>query len=125
MKKSAAIEPIGLAASPGRSAGPVQAQIRCGKSSDPVRDLGMLKNVTDEMKKAVIHSANRPDIEQWGGQKAIRIRERSLEVIDDVEYADASLSKSKRATRRLPTTIQDNAWERFCSRDVLRRDLKG
>jgi hypothetical protein len=40
-------------------------------------------------------------------------------------YADASLSKSERAARRLLTVIQDNAWERFSSRDVLRLDLKG
>jgi len=40
-------------------------------------------------------------------------------------YADASLSKSERAARRLLTVIQENAWERFSSRDVLRLDLRG
>ena len=40
-------------------------------------------------------------------------------------YADASLSKSERAARRLLTIIQDNAWERFTSREVLRLDRKG
>lgn len=40
-------------------------------------------------------------------------------------YADASLSKSERAARRLLTIIQENAWERFTSREVLRLDRKG
>lgn len=39
-------------------------------------------------------------------------------------YADASLSKSERAARRLLTIIQENAWERFSSREVLRLDRK-
>jgi hypothetical protein len=40
-------------------------------------------------------------------------------------YADASLSKPERAARRLLSVIQEHAWERFSSRDVLRLDLKG
>jgi hypothetical protein len=40
-------------------------------------------------------------------------------------YADASLSKSERAARRLLIVIQENAWERFTTRKVLRLDHKG
>lgn len=39
-------------------------------------------------------------------------------------YADASLSKTERAARRLLKIIQENAWERFTSREVLRLDRK-
>lgn len=40
-------------------------------------------------------------------------------------YADASLAKTERAARRLLTIIQDNAWERFSSREVQRLQRKG
>jgi hypothetical protein len=40
-------------------------------------------------------------------------------------YADASLSKPERAARRLLAVIQEYAWDRFSSRDVLRLDRSG
>ena len=40
-------------------------------------------------------------------------------------YADASLSKPERAARRLLSVIQEHAWQRFSTREVLRLDLKG
>jgi hypothetical protein len=40
-------------------------------------------------------------------------------------YADAALSQSDRAARRLVDVIQDHQWGRFSSRDVLRLDRAG